>query len=301
MLSWCLKRTSVLCIVTSIFIITNNKRLCAKKELVDKIVARVNGVNILKSDVDQRRISKSGQPFTLNELVTEELYVQKAVERKMWPNDTEIKRQIVNLKIHNGIGHLTDEEFKSELEQEGFTLQEYKYQLGRMLAGEKLKQAECNERVVVTKQEVEQYHKNNPEKIEEKYKLKMRELSEKEVDKSGKRVMLKGKDGLVCHNVGDSGWDDMGWVEKSNIDKRLAFVSTMQKGAVSKPVKIGATYHVVKLEDKTGARKKTLEERYADIERALQNQKKIQFEKEFESELKKKSFIVHLDSKENKL
>jgi len=260
------------------------------RELIDKIMVRVNGVNILKSDVEQRRISKSGQPFTTKELVTEELYVQKAVERKMWPTDVEVRKQIVNLKIHNGIAHLSDEEFKQELEQEGFSIHEYEYQLGRMLAGEKLKQAEFNERVVVTKQEVESYHKKNPEKFEEKYLIKICELSKKDIDNNGKLV-----------KVGDFQWDDLGWVEKPSIDKQLAFVSTMQKGTMSEPVKLGSKYHVVKLEDKVSGREKTLEERYTAIERTLQNKKKFKFEREFAGELEKSSFIVYLDKKDNKL
>jgi parvulin-like peptidyl-prolyl isomerase len=282
-----IKKVGLICLSMQAIVFWGGDSLFAR-ELVDKIVARVNGVNILKSDIEQRRISKSGQPFTLKELVTEELYVQKAVERNMWPKETEIRKQIVNLKIHNGISHLTDEEFKSELEQEGFTIKEYEYQLGRMLAGEKLKQAEFNERVVVTKQEVESYHKNNPEKVEEKYLIAMCELTEKDIDKSGN--LIKKKD--FC-------WDEMGWIEKPSLDKRLLFVSSMQKGAVSKPLKIGSKYHIVKLEDKMGARERSLKERYTDIERILQNEKKIKFEQEFEKELKKNSFVVYLDKKSN--
>ena len=255
-----------------------------EKKTVDKIVARVNGVNILHSDLKKRRIGKNGEPFTLDELISEELFVQKAIERKMVPTDVEIRKQIVQLKIQNGIGNLTDEEFSKELEQEGFNLREYEFQLGRMLASEKLKRAEFNERVVVTKQDVEKYHNNNPEIIPEQYSIKMCELGAKDVDKNGK--LLK-KDNFK--------WDDLGWVVKGDINENLAFVFGMEEGKTSEPVKLSDEYHVVKLEGKKNSRPRTLDERYVDIERILQMQKTQKFENEFEAELKKNSFIVYLD------
>ena len=129
--------------------------------LIDKIVAKVNGSNILMSDLQKPQMSKNGLFFSLQEAVNHELIFQKAVERKLLPTQTDVEKQIVALKIQNGIADVSDEEFKKSLEEEGFTVPEYKNQLAKMLAVERLKQMEFSEKVVVTSQEVEDFLNND--------------------------------------------------------------------------------------------------------------------------------------------
>ena len=126
----------------------------AKIKPLDKIVVRVNGANILSSDLKKKRISKNAQPFTLDEAILDELLLQKAKERSLLPTETEIEKQIVSLKINNGLGDLPDKQFEEELKKEGFSLSDYKNEVARMFAVERFKHAEFSEKVVVTSQEV---------------------------------------------------------------------------------------------------------------------------------------------------
>ncbi len=254
-----------------------------KIKLVDKIVARANGVNILKSDLKKIRISKNGQPFSLQEAIIDELLFQKSVQRKMLPTELDVEKQIVALKINNGLTDLSDAQFEEELKQEGFTIQEYKGQLTKMLAVEKLKHAEFSERVVVTSQEVEEYYKKNPIKIQEKYLLKMCELPKDSVNEDGK----------LTKKI-DFKWDDLSWINRSDLSSNLKFVCNMKKGQICKPLKIGSGYQMIKLEDKQAEHIKTLDQSYVEIERKLHNQKKSEFEKLFEKELFEKATIVYL-------
>ena len=254
-----------------------------KKDLVDKVIAKVNGACILKSDLEKPKISKNGEFLTLQEAVSEELLCQKAVDRKLLPTESEIDRQISTLKIHNGLGDVPEDVFEEQLKEEGFSLKEYKDQLARMLAVEKLKQAEFSERVVVTSQEVEEYNKNNPMRLQEKYLLKMAEVDKDLIDENGK----------LTQSV-DLRWDDLGWIEKTDLSSQLNLVTNMNVGQVSEPVKIGNNYQIIKLEDKKGERVLSLDERYFEIERTLHEQKKMKFEKEFELDLRKKASIVYL-------
>jgi parvulin-like peptidyl-prolyl isomerase len=264
------------------FISINN--VFAARRLVNNIVARVNGANILRSDLQKPRIHKNGQPFTLDEAITEELLLQKSSERRLLPTELEVEKQIVSLKIHNNLADLSDKEFDEQLKSEGFTVKEYKNQLARMLAVEKLKHAEFSERVVVTSQEVEDYCKNNPEWAQEEYKLKFCEVDGKYVDEKGE---LKNSDKLK--------WEELGWVKKTDLSEHLSFVSNMKKDETSNPVKVSDSYHVVKVEDKKEEHLKTLDERYLSVESMLQNRKKEKFEVEFEKELKDKAMVVFLE------
>ncbi len=254
-----------------------------KIKLVDKIVVRVNGVNILRSDLKKIRISKSGVPFNLNEAILDELLFQKAAQRKILPTELEVEKQIVSLKINNGLSDLTDEQFEEELKNEGFSLRDYKNQLARMLSVEKLKHAEFSERVVVTSQEVEEYYKENPIKIEEKFLLQMCEVAKKNIDQDGK-----------IKNKVDLKWEDLGWIATADLSNNLKFVSSMKEGQMSKPRKFGSEYQMIKLVEKQSESVKKLDDCYMEIERMLHFQKKSVFEKDFQKELLDKAIIVYL-------
>ena len=68
----------------------------------------------------------------------------------------------------------------------------------------------------------------------------------------------------------------------------------MNKGEVSKPQKINGKLQIVKLDDKKERRIKTLNERYGEIERALQLEKKSKAAELLEKELREKAVIVAL-------
>ncbi|MFC1894559.1 SurA N-terminal domain-containing protein [Candidatus Dependentiae bacterium] len=257
--------------------------LFGELQVVDKIVARVNGVNILKSDLDKPRLNKNGQFYSLDEMINEELLCQKAAERKLLPSDLEVEKQISSLKIYNNLSHLSDKDFEEELKKEGLNLQDYKNQLARMLACEKLKHAEFSERVVVTSQEVEEYYKKNPEMEHETYLLKMSTISKDCLNQKGEFVKKV-----------DYKWDDLGWIEKKDLSSSLSFVSKMKVNQISKPKKMGYGYQMVKLEAKKMERLKTLDERYSEIDLELQKQKKGKFEQDFKKELLAKASIRYI-------
>lgn len=261
----------------------NFEAIKVEKETVDKIVVRVNGVNILKSNLEKPQIITGGQFLSLKDSITEELLFQKAVERKMLPTIAEVNKQIAGLKIRNGLTAMSDDEFEAELEKEGLKMSDYKRQMSRYIAVERLKGAEFNERIVVTSQEVDDFYAKNPSYTEEKYCIHICELTDDDVDEDGNLI---SQNNLV--------WDDLGWIAKKDLNKSLAFVSGLKKGEVSKPSKISDSYQVVKMIDRTEKNLRTLDERYTEIEYALQDQKKSAFEKEFETELKKDASIVYL-------
>ncbi|MBU4269731.1 hypothetical protein KJ644_00270 [Candidatus Dependentiae bacterium] len=254
----------------------------SERVLVDEIVARVNGVNILKSVIEKPQIV-TGQALSADEAVKQELLFQKAVDYKFLPTAAEVEKQITNFRISNGLNEMTDAEFEAELKKEGLNYLDYKNQMARFIAIERLKGAEFAERAVVTKQEVENFYSKNPSWNEEKYLLNICDVSADYVDENDN---LKNSDNL--------NWEDLGWVLKKDLSAELSFVSNMKKDEVSKPFKKDDVYQIVKVLDKSEKYLRTLNERYLEIESVLQAQKKQTFEKEFETELRKDASIVYL-------
>lgn len=252
--------------------------------VIDKIAARVNGVNILQSDLLMPRLDRDGNTLSLYDAVFEELLVQRAREKHMIPSPADVERQIVALKMANNISHLNDEEFGKQLKEElDISLDQYKGQLSRILAIENIKQAEASEKTFVTSQEIEAYFEQHPEYTTEQYHLKITHFNQEEV-KAYKKLILEKK----------VTWKDLGWVNKEDIDQQFKGVLKMQPKQVAKPIKSGDKYLVLQLQEKQERRKKTLAERYGDIEKTLQKEKLKKIVEKLEHDLTQQSFIIFL-------
>jgi len=251
--------------------------------VIDEIIVRVNGVNLLRSELLMPRIVNEGRPFSLDEAILEELLFQRAGQMHMLPSTADIERHLVTFKIQNHLTELSDKEFENELKQHGFSLPMYKNQLGRMIAVENVKRAEISEKIVVTSQEVEDYYNKNPRYTKEQYHLKLRTIPV---------AKMAEKDVLLLPT--DPYWEDLGWIEKKDVEKKFAAVFTMEKGQISEPIADGESNQFIMLVDKKERCLKTLNERYIEIERKLQQEKKETFVGTFEQELKEKATIVVL-------
>ncbi len=253
------------------------------RHLINKIDVRVNGVNILTSDLEKPRLAKNGKPFTMDEAVFDELLYLRAAELKMLPTDIDIEHQITNFKVQNGLDQLSDNEFEEELKDGGMDLREYKRQYGRLIAVENIKRTETSEKLMVTSQEVERSYKKNPPIQQEAYHLKICVLPQGQHEKSKE---------LVAQNKVE--WEDLGFIETTKISKDFAIVPTMKAGDLSEPIKMGDHYELISVVEKKEQQKKTLQESYQEIERELQDEKRDRCLKDLEKDLKAKASIVYL-------
>lgn len=156
--------------------IKDGPSLPKQRVVIDKIVVRVNGINILQSDLQTPRIAKEGGFLTLQEAIIEQLLYDRAASLHMLPSEQDIDRQLVSFKMQNNLNDLSDEEFEEQLKESGFTLKMYKRQLGILLAIENVKRVETSERVVVTSQEVEDYCAKHPDCTDDEYLLQICDL-----------------------------------------------------------------------------------------------------------------------------
>lgn len=250
-----------------------------KRWTVDQIVARVNGANILQSDLKIARIAKEGGNFTLDEAIIDELFYQRAAEMQMLPTSAEIERQLVSFKMHNNLTDLSEREFEDQLKESGFTLKMYKNQLARLIAVENVKRAEISEKIVVTAQDVQDYYTKNPEHTKEEYLLEVCTITPDQVDNNEKDLL---------NNLSLT-WESLGWVAKKDLRKEFLSIVAVQKGHLSKPIELDGSYQLLKLIDKKEKRLKTLDERYVQIERTIQDVRREKFLGRFEKELKEKA------------
>ncbi len=249
----------------------------AARVVVDQIVARVNGTNILQSDLKKMRVS--GKEFTLEEAIDAQLYLQEASKRKILPTNVDLEKYIASLKTEG----ITDGEFERQLDVRGFTLKSYKAELARSMAESNLLHYVVKEKIFVSAQEVEKYHQDNPIWLEDRYLLKTtivpfeKAATEKEVEK------LKKVD-----------WVASDWINKSEIDDNMAFIFDMKKSERSKPVKTDHGFQLVMLYDFKPRALKSVSQRYTEIEKKLHSKRVEKFEDEFKKELRSQAYIVRL-------
>ena len=264
------------------------KKTSESRTIEDQIIVRVNGKNILASDLEMPRIGKAGGKYTLNEAIMEELFYQRAAELHMLPTAIDIERQLVAFKIQNNLTEMSDAEFDKELKEGGFSTTMYKNQLGRLLAVENVKRAEVSEKSLITSQEVEAYyqaHQDDPQAFtKEQYLLKTCSI-EKSEEPTNKQDLRTNK---------KVSWDDLDWIETKDLKAELEFVKDMKKDEISHPITKDGMLEYVLLADKQERRAKTLDERYGEIEQHLQEEKREVLWKKFEKTIKEKAVIVNL-------
>ena len=238
----------------------------------------------MQTDIEVPRIDK--QVYTLDEVVAQILYFEQALKRQLIPSNVDIEQQISTYKTSNNIK--TEKELKESLSKHGFTIKRYKSELTKYIAVSNLLQMEIKSRVFVTAQEVENYYKKHPEWIEEKYILKTCIVPFDQVEDKSNLSSLSKKTDLDWIKTDD-------WVNKSELSEQISFVSKMNKGQISKPIKTQYGYQLVMLVEKKERAKSSLDERYVEIEKKLKEEKMGKVEKEYKEELLKKANVVYLD------
>jgi len=255
-----------------------------KRVVVDKIIARVEGRNILLSHLRQPQIAKNGGTYSLQELIDNELLFQKASSRKLLPTGLDIEKHVVAWKEANHLTHMNEEELKQYLDDHGLQGKTYRTQLGRMIALRNLRQLELSERVVITSRDVEVYHKSHPEYTDDRYLLQTKIVPFDKAKDEAKALKIKGVS-----------WIDLDWINASALAERMAFVQRMSEGDTSKAIKVEHGYQFIKVIKKEVKHLKSLNEAWGGIERTIQQERMERFEKEYLVELRKKASIVYCD------
>jgi len=251
--------------------------LGAKRYTVDKILVRVNGVNILESDTKKKRLGS--EPYTLEQAIDAELFFQEAVKKKTVPTLVEVDKYIASLKA----GGMSDDAFAKQLAHEGFTVKGYKDELYRYMAINNVKHQIIRDRTFVTNQEIAAYHEQHPEWNEPEYLFKTAVIPLTTVDNEQEAAAVEGLD-----------WVESDWVAASDVAEEMHFVFTMKIGEISDPIKTDFGYQRVQLVDRKEKRLQSLEERRASIEQIIKQAKMAKIEDELLADMRKRALIVRL-------
>ena len=259
----------------------------ASRTLVDKIVARVNDVNICRSDVNERQMQLGGAARSIEQCVQDELMFQKAKSYSAIMSETDLDKRMVALREGYGFGYQSQGDFEAFLCKEGLSIKRLREQVKRSGSVAGIENALVPKNALVHREDVAAYCLKHPEDKDESYLLSFATFSAEDLTSSGD---LSDELRPI--------WTELdGWISKSALGSCMKVVADMKVGEVSKPAVKDSTCFMYRLENKTEKRPLSVDERYAEVEKVLLGVRKAEKEVEVKQRMRDEAAIVFFASK----
>lgn len=304
----------------------------ARAEVIEEIVAWVNGEIISRSDMEQEEqmlLAEFYRRFTGTELDEQ---VRKARSELL---DRMIDRKILLQRASRlyDVGKMgselldsfkeqqkvkSNEELQRLLAQEGMTLDELKARLVEMYAPEAIIRFEVIGRISVSDQEVETYYKSHPEIFEEPARVTLREIvllaegeaKEKrrpEIERIRERVTAPGADfeavareASEAPTKGSGGL--LGTVGKGDLAPEIEQAAfSVPVGDVSPVIEFPHGFHLVKVESRTDARSKPLDDVKEQVRSKIEDEKYSRQLQDYLTKARAESEVVVKDKYKGRL
>ena len=273
----------------------------APPEVVDRVVALVNGDMITLSELERQvaiqaerlgipddpEIQAGFRSQVLTGMVDNALILQVAAQRGLRVPDRyfdEWKEQTIKEM------NLPDEaEFVRQVELQGTTMEELKKQFLEGVLIQEIRRQDIEERVRISEPEIEQRYRENVEEFIRPPQVRLRELVIHIVEAGeddartrtgeARALIESGTDFAEVAKVrsesgsAESG-GDLGLFEVSELDTVFReVVAGLDAGAVSEPLRIGDSFYLLKVDERTEESTIPLDEVRLQIGNALHNEK----------------------------
>jgi peptidyl-prolyl cis-trans isomerase SurA len=259
---------------------------------LDKVIAVVDDDVIMASEIHQRvqmvaaQLRSKGtqlppmnviQRQVLDQLILESLQLQIGDRAGVTVSAAEIDQQIARIKASN---KLSDEEFRAQLQNDGISYQALRDQLRRDIIIDQVQRGSVNRRIKISEQEVKNFLKSKQGQFwaSPDYNLghliipvpstassaEQKQLQDKAAEIH--KRLLNGEDFRKLAVSESKGRDalkggDMGWRKLSQLPDLIAEgLKDVQKGEITKPLRSGAGFHILKVYDTRGSSEKMIDQ-----------------------------------------
>ncbi|HVN83875.1 MAG TPA: peptidylprolyl isomerase [Candidatus Binatia bacterium] len=286
--------------------------VAAHAVVVNKIVATIDGDPITLyefeafADRTTRTNPNANTPQLLDMLITDKLLQKEVADKGIVVRDEDVDNYIKGIKERNKIG---DEQLEQALAAQFMTMDAYRKQVREEIQKAQLINREIRGKVNVTPEEVERYYQAHLNDYETPEKMHLRHILLKlPADASGAEVSaatakaddvyrrLKGGADFaemakeVSEDPAAKDGGDLGWVKPGEVlDAIDKATKDLKPGQFSKPFRSDIGIHIIKLEERTGASHKPLDELAGGIKEQLYNAAlEERYEKWLTEELRKR-------------
>jgi len=265
-----------------------------RAEVVNRIVATVDGEPITAHELERFKEERNADPnlsdsAILEALVTEKLLQREAIALGIQATDADVDAYVAEVKQKN---HLDDERFKQALAREGLTLEQYRERVKTEIQRTQLVNREIRGRVNVSPAEVKRYYDAHLDDYAVSERVTVRDIffpvdrdaNQDEVDHvrakadEVRAMLVAGKDfeKLAKQFSEGPGADKgglLGTVSLDELDPELAkAIRGLEKGKVSDPVRTEKGFHLLRVDERTSAGHKKVEEVSDSIKESLYNE-----------------------------
>ena len=267
----------------------------AQVKVLDKIVAIVDDGVVLKSELDQRvssvslQIAQSGTNAPPMDILTQQVLDRLILERLQLTmgynagvriSDEELNQAIARVATNN---QLSTDQYIEQIKLQGSTINVVREEIRNELTIMRVQQGQVMRRIRVSEQELDNYLNSEEGRSVTSPDVNIGQIllsvpsgsSRIEIDKILERATLlfnqtaAGKDfrELAIANSADQSalqGGDLGWRNMAQLpDVFIQAVGQLDIGDVSKPIRSGAGYHLLKVYDRRGGEKKLIEQHFA--------------------------------------
>ena len=167
---WCTPRHRTACGVLSVAILAGTAGCKQQRQPSPNVWAVVNGQQVMREEVEKyyrTRVSSEGQEPSqeealslkldvLNELINNEILLEKAKKLNLEASDGEVEDKFTELK-----SPFTEEEFQRQLKDRGVSVNDLKRDLRRQVSIQKLLNREVVAKIAITDQDVTDFYNAN--------------------------------------------------------------------------------------------------------------------------------------------
>ena len=286
-----MRRHSFLFVVPSLLL-----AVCAHGEVIERIVAKVNGEIITLSEFQARQIQEAqaarippervqgylrdNNARILQEAIDDMLLVQRAQDTglKMPPVD----QYIEDIKKENKI--TSEEQFQEQLAREGMTLDELKRNMGRNILRRQILSRDLESKVMITDSEAKADYDARKQEYSQPATVQLQEILVKGDDAQARAAELAAKARVGedfaalarSHSAAPSkaSGGELGKIARGEMNPDLEKVAfALPAGAISDPIPSGDGYRILKIEAKTDASATPFDEVKDTIRRNLGEQR----------------------------
>ena len=252
-----------------VFFLVLSHQIIAEKSTLDKIAAVVGDGVVLESQIDIKYKNYINQ-FTkqnpsqelppesfikkniLDNLILEELLFQKAKRFGIRISDQELNDYVARIAINNGMNL---EEFIDEISSQT-SFQSFRGNLKNDLIIQRVQRGLVGPKVFISDQEIKNFiiSKEGQNLILIEYKINQILVDSEEISKKIYQRLEDGEDFLNLKTRYDVSGDGElpKWQQISELPSLFSIVKDMEIGSYSQPLKTGAGFYLIKLEEKRG-------------------------------------------------
>jgi parvulin-like peptidyl-prolyl isomerase len=250
-------------------------------EVVDRVIATIDGEPITQHDLEtytrERRLPMEPSRDALDILVTERLLAKEAAARGITVRSEDTERYIAEIKARRG---LDDKAFERALRERGITLEDYEREVRAELERAELINREIRGRVSVSPEEVRRHYDAHGDDytVAERVRIRMILIpvppDASPADASRAEALISELHARIVNGAdfaefarrysrgpGARDGGDLGFFERGQMVEPLEEVAfRLKAGTLSDPIRSPAGFHLLKVEERSGAVDRPFEE-----------------------------------------